>query len=280
MDMGHHGDLGGVPVSIMFGSVTPVKLDVLAGEPVDWSNDSVRDHTVTADDGSYDSGTLRANGHFSRSFDATGAYAYHCRLHPYIRGEVDVHRLLLDRPAAPGAAGKPYPLTGRAALGSGSTVAIESDSGDGWHQVADATVGTDGSFSAQVSPSGSGSYRAVSGGEQSPAVDLLVLNRTVSARVRGGRITASVAPASPGATVVLQLYAKERFGWWPVATHRLDKSSRTTFKLGQRRNVRARVVLTLPNGATALATSKELAVGHVKHGAPAPHMQMPMPMHH
>lgn len=100
-----------------------------------------------------------------------------------------MHRLLLDRPSAPGASGKPYPLTGRAVLASGTAVAIESNSGDGWHHVADATV-------------------------------------------------------------VLQLYLKERFGWWPVATHRLDKRSRTTFRPAQR-GVRARVVLTLPNGHDA-----------------------------
>jgi hypothetical protein len=85
-----------------------------------------------------------------------------------------------------------------------------------------------------------------------------VLNRTVSARSRGGRITATAAQASPGATVVLQLYSKERLGWWPVAVHRLDKSSRTTFRVPNDGRARARVVLTLPDGATPLATSAVL----------------------
>jgi plastocyanin len=248
----------GAHVSVLFGSVTPVKVDALAGEPVDWTNDSVRNHTVTADDESFDSGTLKAGSHYSRVFDATGTFAYHCRLHPYIRGEVDVHRLLLDRPSEPASVGRDYPLAGRAALPAGSSVGIEFDDGSGGQQVAHADGGPEGHFTAQVAPAASGSYRAVSGDEVSPAVALLVLNRSVAARARGGRITATVAPAAPGATVVLQLYLKERFGWWPVAARKLDQASRASFSLPHHRRVSARVLLTLPDRATALATSEVL----------------------
>jgi hypothetical protein len=189
-------------------------------------------------------------------FDVNGIYTYHCRLHPYIRGEVDVHTLLLDRPSQPGAPGRAYPLSGRAALVSGTAISIESDDGSGaWHEVAQASVAADGTFAAQVTPTGSGSYRAVAGNEQSPSVDLLVLNRTVSARASGPRVSVNVTPAAPGATVVLQLYLKEHFGWWPVGKHRLSKDSRTTFKLRLRRSVSARVVLTLPDGATVIGSS-------------------------
>jgi hypothetical protein len=139
-------------------------------------------------------------------------------------------------------------------------VAIESDLADGrgWTHVTDTTVGVDGHFSVQVEPKGSGSYRAVSGEDTSPPVDLLVLDRSVSASVRGGRITVGVSPASPGATVVLQLYLKEHFGWWPTVTRRLDKSSRASFRVATHRRVSARVLLTLPDGATPLAKSKLL----------------------
>ena len=255
MDMGGSAD-DGAHVSVLFGSLTPVKVDALAGEQVSWGNDSVRDHTITADDGSFDSGTLGPNTHFSRMFASDGTIAYHCRLHPYIRGEVAVHRLLLDRPSTDAAPGKPYPLSGRAALPLGATVKVEFDGGEGFHHVADATVGGDGHFNVQVTPSESGTYRAVSGDEQSPGVDLLVLNRTITASSRGRRVSATVTPAAPGATVVLQLYLKERFGWWPVAKRKLDMHSRATFNV--RRGASARVVLTLPDGATQLATSKVL----------------------
>ena len=254
---------GGPQVSILFGSVSPAKVDVVAGDTVNWANDSVREHTVTASDGSFDSGTLPANGHYSRMFDTAGVYGYYCRLHPYIRGEVDVHALLLDRPAQPAAPGRPYPLTGRAALASGTPVAIEFDDGSGsWRTVAQASVGVDGGFAAQVDPTTSGSYRAVAGADESPPVDLLVLNRSLTAsarRARGGsRVSVTVSPSAPGATVVLQLYLKDHFGWWPVSQRRLGKDSRASFALRHQRAVSARVVLTLPDGATVIAASKLL----------------------
>lgn len=253
---------GGAQVSILFGSVTPARVDAVAGDTVTWMNDSVRDHTVTADDGSYDSGTMRASEHFARMFNAPGTYTYHCRLHAYIRGEIDVHTLLLDRPMQPGAPGRPYPLSGRAALASGTPVAIEYDDGSGWQHVADAAVASDGTFSAQVTPRASGEYRAVGQNEASPAVDLLVLDRTVTIRSTGKRLTATVSPASPGATVVLQLYLKERFGWWPVAQRKLGKKSRAVFAPRFGRRVSARVVLTLPDAATAVATSRVIRMHH------------------
>lgn len=251
----------GPNVSILFGSVTPVRVDLVAGETVHWSNDSVRDHTVTADDDSYDSGSLGPNQHFSEMFERAGTYTYHCRLHPYIRGEIDVHTLLMDRPTQPGAPGRPYPLSGRAALAAGTPVAIQFDDGSGaWRDVAQASVNPDGTFATQVNPTTSGSYRAVAGDEQSPSVDLLVLDRTVTMRTRrvrgSSRIAVSVSPAAPGATVVLQLYLKDRFGWWPVATKPLDKRSRASFLLRYRRPVSVRAVLTLPDGATVVGTSE------------------------
>jgi plastocyanin len=249
-------DSAGASVSILFGSITPTNADIVAGETVHWTNDSVRNHTITADDDSFDSGNLSPNEHFARMLEKTGVYAYHCRLHPYIRGEVAVHTLLLDRPMQPGAPGRPYPLSGRAALPVSTPISIEFDDGTGsWREVAQASVGADSSFAAQVTPSASGSYRAVAGNVESQAVDLLVLNRTLKAAVRGRRVVVDVAPASPGATVVLQLYLKDRFGWWPVARHKLGKDSRTVFALRNRRPVSARVVLTLADGATVIGTS-------------------------
>jgi plastocyanin len=261
MQMDHGGQ--GAAVSIQFAAFAPTTTSVLAGDTVMWTNDASRQHTVTADDGSFDSGTLAANGHFARVFDAPGTYAYHCRLHPYIRGEIDVHALLLDRPTQPGAPGHPYPLSGRAALAAGTPVEIQYDDGSGsWQPVADAAVGSDGSFTAQVTPTASGNYRAVAGGQQSPAVDLLVLNRTVTIRRSGRRLIATVTPASPGATVVLQLYLKERFGWWPVAQRKLGKDSRVVFTPRFGRRVSARVVLTLSDGATVVAKSALVRMTH------------------
>lgn len=257
------GDGRVAKVAIDFDDYAPARVDVLAGDTVSWSNVSQRNHTVTDDAGAYASGIVYPGDGYRHVFTRAGSFAFHCTLHPSMRGEVDVHDLLMDAPAAPAQGGRPYPLSGRAALPADTAVSIEFDdgSGSGWQGVADTTVGPDGGFGVQLTPTSSGSYRAVAGGEASPPVQLLVLDRTVTARVVHGKVIAAVSPSSPGATLVLKLHLRERFGWWPVATRRADKRSRVTFTPHLKRRVSARVVLTLPGGATPLATSPTLRVG-------------------
>jgi plastocyanin len=262
-DMGHAE--GGEMVSILFGGYAPTRIDVLAGDTVHWSNDSVRAHTVSADDGAWASARLPGTATFSHRFDTPGTVAYYCTLHPFMRGEIDVHRVLLTAPTEPGAPGRPYTLRGRAALPAGESVTLEADSGAGFQQAGTATVASDATFMTDVRPTATTTYRAVAGGETSQAVQLLVLDRklTASAGGRGRRVTvdARVAPASPGAPVVLQLRLPQHFGWWPVARATLDHHSRARFALKLAHRYPARVLLTLSDGATALATSRTLHVG-------------------
>jgi plastocyanin len=255
-----------IPASIGFDAVQPQHLDVLEGDTVHWTNDSVRVHTVTADDGSFDSGRLATGEGYSRAFTTLGDTHYHCVIHPFITGDVDVHQLLLTPPAQPAASSRPFPLAGRAALPAGSPVTIEADRGGGFARVASATVGADGSFGAQIVPGTTATYRAVAGADASPPVRLLVLDRTIaiSARRDGRRgvaLQAAVTPASPDATVVLQLFLHEHFGWWPVERTKLGRASTARFALRLRRRVAARVLVTLPDGATALAVSRTVRVG-------------------
>jgi plastocyanin len=255
-----------VGVSILVASFSPQAVDVLKGDTVSWSNDSNRQHTVTAVDGSFASPTVFTGDMYEHEFDASGTLAYFCSIHPFMRGEVDVHSLLLDAPAAPAGRNRPYPIAGRAALPAGTAVTIEGDEGSGFSRVAGAIVEEDGRFAASVTPAGTTTYRAVNGAESSPAVRLLVLDRHVTARAsRHGRRTlvrVRVAPASPHATIVLQLHLRERFGWWPVRRLHLGHGSTVTFRIATpHRRLRARAVLTLPDGATALARSGELRVG-------------------
>jgi hypothetical protein len=96
-------------------------------------------------------------------------------------------------------------------------------------------------------------------------VQLLVLNRKLaaSAKTRGRKVSvdARVAPASMGSPVVLQLRLPLHFGWWPVARAKLDHHSMARFALKLAHRYPARVVLTLSDGATALATSRTFHVG-------------------
>jgi hypothetical protein len=256
---------GAAAVSILAGSFSPAHTDVVAGDSVTWTNDSVRRHTVTAFDLAWKSLDVLPMEIYRHSFDAPGAYSYFCTIHPFMRGEIDVHAVLLDTPHEPTAPNRQYMLAGRSSLPAGTAVTIEGATAGAYTPVAQTAVADDGSVRAAVSPGGTTSYRAVAGGETSPAVQLLVLDRhvTASATRRAARniVRVRVTPDSPHATVVLQLRLRERFGWWPVRRARLDHHSTATFRLRLHRRVRARVVLTLADGATQLARSGELRLG-------------------
>ncbi len=158
--------------------------------------------------------------------------------------------------------GRPFPVRGRSALAPGTPVTIEADEGPGFVPVGTATTGADGAFSASLHPHAPAQLRAVSGLSLSPVVPLLVLDRKVAAsqRTRRGRTRVTVHVTPPGnGIVVLQLHLRERFGWWPVRRARLH-GGHATFSL-KTRKVRARVVLTLADGATPLAISAPLRLG-------------------
>jgi hypothetical protein len=267
--IGHPIAAAGIGVSMLVGSFAPGQIDVLAGDSVTWTNDSVRRHTVKAQDGTWGSNDVYSGEHFAHAFDRTGAVAYYCSIHPFMRGEVDVHALLLTAPAEPGAPRRPYTLAGRSSLPARTEVAVEGDDGSGFRPVASTTVADDGTFRVPVVAAATTSYRAVSGPEASPPVQLLVLDRHVTATSTRGRrqtvVRVTVDPASPHATVVLQLHLRKRFGWWPVRVKRLDHHSMATFRIATHgRRLRARAVLTLADGATPLARSAVFRVGRLR----------------
>ena len=263
----HHG--GAEPqagaVSIGFADFDPAFVDVLAGDSIRWTNVSARRHDVAAADGLFDSGPIGAGAAFARTFAAAGHVAYYCTLHPFMRGAVGVHELLMHGPREPAVPGRAYPVGGRAALAPGTPIAIEADEGAGFVPVARTVAQVDGTFSADVRPSAPAQLRAVAGPAASPPVRLLVVDRAVAAtaHTRRGRavVHVRVTPPGHGGTVVLQERLRERFGWWPVRRAALDHHGHATLRVRAARRVRARVVLTLADGATPLAVSRELRIG-------------------
>ncbi|MDP4262573.1 MAG: cupredoxin domain-containing protein [Bacteroidota bacterium] len=77
-------------VNIANMSFGPAAITVMAGATVTWNNNDNMAHTVTADDNSFDSGSIPMGGHFSKTFSATGSYSYHCTIHPTMTGTVTV----------------------------------------------------------------------------------------------------------------------------------------------------------------------------------------------
>lgn len=65
-------------------------LVVRPGTTIVWENQDPVDHTVTADDGAFDSLLIKPNATWSRTFDAAGTFPYHCAPHPFMKGIVVV----------------------------------------------------------------------------------------------------------------------------------------------------------------------------------------------
>jgi plastocyanin len=68
----------------------PPTLTIAVGDPVRWFNDDALPHTVSAIDGSWDSGNLAPGTSYERTFDAAGTYPYLCRYHPGMTGTIEV----------------------------------------------------------------------------------------------------------------------------------------------------------------------------------------------
>ena len=68
----------------------PETVTVDAGTKLTWTNDDEAPHTATADDGSFDTGTLKLDDTGAVAIDQPGTYSYYCRFHPFMKGTVEV----------------------------------------------------------------------------------------------------------------------------------------------------------------------------------------------
>ena len=93
------GAAQGVAVSIAPGAAvppnrgfTPDNLTVIIGanSTVTWTNNDSSIHTVTANDGTFESGYLNTGETFTYTFTHPGVYEYHCQIHPWMTGFVTV----------------------------------------------------------------------------------------------------------------------------------------------------------------------------------------------
>jgi plastocyanin len=251
-------DAAPVPVTIEYQSFSPGAIDALPGDAVSWSNHGGRTHTVTADDGTFDSGDVSEGSQFTWSFTTPGMYMYHCTIHRGMVGEVDVRLVTLDPiPSGAIAVDRTVHLQGRTADPT-SPVTIERDAGRAFEPVASATPHADGSWQTDVTATSTAHYRAAVTGGFSETRRLLVVERQVQVRVTRGVLAVRVIPKAPHARVALQLYLRDRFGWWPARRARLNSTSRARFAV--RGPVRARVALLGRDGWTALALSPVVPV--------------------
>lgn len=70
----------------------PSRLEIQAGDTVEWINRDLAPHTVTAEEADWDSGSMAKHARFARLFSQPGSVPYVCIFHPHMRGEIVVTR--------------------------------------------------------------------------------------------------------------------------------------------------------------------------------------------
>jgi plastocyanin len=77
-------------VDIVEFTYQPDPVVVQVGGKVIWQNQDTAPHTATADDGSFDTGTIEKGKIGSETFKEAGTYTYFCEIHPTMHGTVEV----------------------------------------------------------------------------------------------------------------------------------------------------------------------------------------------
>jgi len=81
-----------VNVSITNYKFDPATVTIKPGHMVMWTNKDTVAHTVTGDDGKWDSGKIEQGKTYSHTFSQEGKYTYHCSIHPNMKGTVEVKK--------------------------------------------------------------------------------------------------------------------------------------------------------------------------------------------
>jgi plastocyanin len=79
-----------VKVDIAKFAFAPGEITVKRGSKIEWANSDSAPHTATADDKSFDTGTLMQGASGSATFDSPGTVPYVCSIHPFMHGTVVV----------------------------------------------------------------------------------------------------------------------------------------------------------------------------------------------
>ena len=66
-------------------------ITISQGDTVTWTNEDFGIHTVTENNGIFGSEDLRPDQTFEYTFEESGAFDYHCKLHPMMTGKVVVN---------------------------------------------------------------------------------------------------------------------------------------------------------------------------------------------
>ena len=79
-----------VKVEIVDFTFSPATTTVQVGGKVNWANEDSAPHTATAEDGSFDTGTIEPDKRGNATFKEAGTFPYICEIHPEMTGTVEV----------------------------------------------------------------------------------------------------------------------------------------------------------------------------------------------
>ncbi len=80
------------PAEMRAMTFAPNRLAIAAGTTIRWTNNDQLVHTITADDGSWDSGLIEPGKTWTHTFAQPGEYAFHCTPHPFMKALVVVRQ--------------------------------------------------------------------------------------------------------------------------------------------------------------------------------------------
>jgi plastocyanin len=137
---------------------TPGTLTIHIGDSVTWTNDGPTDHTATANDGSFDTGTLKKGQSASHTFTKAGTFAYICAIHPFMKGTIVVQASTTSAstPSTTSGSGTSGPSSGTSGTSSGTSGTTSGTSGTRSGTSAGGTGDTGSSTTSTPGSSGSG----------------------------------------------------------------------------------------------------------------------------
>jgi plastocyanin len=119
-------------VQIADSAFSPATLTISVGDTVTWRNADDRPHTVTSNDGAFDSGNLDEGQGFSFTFTEPGTYTYLCEYHPDMQATIVVEAASVPAPAAGG--------TTSGGTGGGGPTSAGTDAGGNGTATGDGTA--------------------------------------------------------------------------------------------------------------------------------------------
>ena len=79
-----------VSVKMQQQTFVPAKIEVAIGTQITWTNTDTQPHSVTANDGLFDSGAILPGKTFQWTTTKAGAISYHCIFHPSMTADLTV----------------------------------------------------------------------------------------------------------------------------------------------------------------------------------------------